>query len=338
MKIKTLLSTYHAAGGKDATLLLHSQEGGQACIEALGRSAQLKLAQGVPANVIPMSLWHTASLGLEVWLTAIAYGAKQVLVLNTHEEAPQYVEGLEAQMAVAQSLLAGLGYTGEHFQIIKAKSAMDLDASLQANLQAQKQASAKSNHQVPAVFAKYAVAPEKRGTLELALDHLSEHAPAVLNDANKVIELPKPAPMGSLKVNVDKCTLCLSCVSACPASALQDNPELPQLRFIEKNCVQCGLCATTCPEDAIELVPRFLRTPERKQAQVLNQSQPYGCVKCGKPFGTLKAIEAMLGKLAGHSMFQGAALERLKMCGDCRVIDIYSNADEAKIANIPPKG
>jgi NAD-dependent dihydropyrimidine dehydrogenase PreA subunit len=144
--------------------------------------------------------------------------------------------------------------------------------------------------------------------------------------------------MGSLKVNADKCTLCLSCVSACPASALQDNPELPQLRFIEKNCVQCGLCATTCPEDAIELAPRFLRTPERKQAQVLNQSQPYGCVKCGKPFGTLKAIEAMLGKLAGHSMFQGPALERLKMCSDCRVIDIYSNADEAKIANIPPKG
>jgi ferredoxin len=187
------------------------------------------------------------------------------------------------------------------------------------------------------VFAKYAVAPEKRGTLELALDHLSEYAPAALNDSNKIIALPKVAPLGSLKVDANKCTLCLSCVSACPASALQDNPELPQLRFIEKNCVQCGLCATTCPEDAIELVPRFLRAPERKQAQVLNQSQPYGCVKCGKPFGTLKAIEAMLGKLAGHSMFQGAALERLKMCSDCRVIDIYSNTEEAKILNLPPK-
>jgi Fe-S-cluster-containing dehydrogenase component len=337
LKIKTLLSTYHAAGGQDATLLFHSQDAGQACIEALGRSAQLKLAQGVPANVIPMSLWHTASIGLEVWLTAIAYGAKQILVLNTHEEAPQYVQALESQMAVAQSLLSGLGYTGVHFQIIHAKSAMALDASLQANLGAQKQAAAQSQHQVPAVFAKYAVAPEKRGTLELALDHLSEYAPVALNDANKVIDLPEPSPMGSLKVNVDKCTLCLSCVSACPASALQDNPELPQLRFIEKNCVQCGLCASTCPEDAIDLVPRFLRTPERKQAQVLNQSQPYGCVKCGQPFGTLKAIEAMLGKLAGHSMFQGAALERLKMCSDCRVIDIYSNTDEAKIANIPPK-
>jgi len=335
LKIKTLLSTYHAAGGKDAVLMLHSQEAGLKVVEELGRAAQLKLAKGLPANVIPMSLWHTASLGLEVWLTAVAYGAHQVLVLCTHEEAPQYLEGLEAQMAVAQSLLAGLGYEGVHFQVVRAKNAMDLDASLQANGAAKAQA--KWKKQVPAVFAKYAVAPEKRSTLELALDHLSEHAPSALQAINSVIALPAASPLGALKVNTDKCTLCLSCVSACPASALQDNPDLPQLRFIEKNCVQCGLCATTCPEDAIELIPRFLRTPERKQAQVLNQSQPYGCVKCGKPFGTLKAIEAMLGKLAGHSMFQGAALERLKMCGDCRVIDIYSNSDEAKIANIPPK-
>ena len=334
-KIKTLLSTYHAVGGKDAVLMLHSQEAGLKVVEALGRAAQLKLAKGTPANVIPMSLWHTASLGLEVWLTAVAYGAHQVLVLCTHEEAPQYLEGLEAQMAVAQSLLAGLGYEGIHFQIVRAKNGMDLDASLQANSAAKAQA--KWKNQVPAVYAKYAVAPEKRSTLELALDHLSEHAPSALQASNSAIALPVASPLGALKVNADKCTLCLSCVSACPASALQDNPDLPQLRFIEKNCVQCGLCATTCPEDAIELVPRFLRTPERKQAQVLNQSQPYGCVKCGKPFGTLKAIEAMLGKLAGHSMFQGAALERLKMCGDCRVIDIYSNSDEAKIANIPPK-
>ena len=52
---------------------------------------------------------------------------------------------------------------------------------------------------------------------------------------------------------------------------------------------------------------------------------------CSKPFGTLKAIEAMLGKLSGHAMFQGAAAERLKMCSDCRVIDIYSAGDEQRI-------
>ena len=42
----------------------------------------------------------------------------------------------------------------------------------------------------------------------------------------------------------------------------------------------------------------------------------------------------MLGKLAGHAMFQGEALERLKMCGDCRVIDIYSSNTEAKITDL----
>ena len=53
---------------------------------------------------------------------------------------------------------------------------------------------------------------------------------------------------------------------------------------------------------------------------VLHASPPYACIRCNKPFGTLKAIESMLGKLAGHAMFQGEALQRLKMCGDCRVV------------------
>ena len=146
--------------------------------------------------------------------------------------------------------------------------------------------------------------------------------------------MPQPSPFGSIDVDQDKCTLCMSCVGACPSNALQDNPVAPQLRFIEKNCVQCGLCEKTCPENAIALVPRLLTTAQRKEARVVAQTQPYACIRCGKPFGTLKAVEAMLGKLAGHSMFQGAALERLKMCGDCRVIDIYSAENEAKITDL----
>ena len=128
--------------------------------------------------------------------------------------------------------------------------------------------------------------------------------------------------------------MCLSCVNACPASALQDNPSAPQLRFIEKNCVQCGLCVKTCPEQALTLIPQLSLTPQRNEAVVLNEMQPYACVRCSKPFGTLKAIEAMLSKLSGHSMFQGAAAERLKMCGDCRVIDIYSSDNESKITDL----
>jgi ferredoxin len=331
VRLKTLLATYAKAGGRQATLLFHSQGSGQQAIEALGRTAQMGgKVHGVPANVIAQPLWHTASLGLDLWLSAIAYGASQVAVLVTEEEAPAYLTGLAEQMAVAQAILNGLGYTGEHFQLLPVRSGQGADvlAELDNNLQTL----SRKKVMVPAAVGRFAVAQEKRSTLDMALDHLITQAPTPLPEA---IELPaKSSPFGSLLVNKDSCTLCLSCVSACPASALQDNPEKPQLKFIEKNCVQCGLCVSTCPEDALTLQPRLLLTPQRKEARVLNESQPYQCVRCSKPFGTLKAIESMLGKLGGHAMFQGAAAERLKMCSDCRVIDIYSADNEIKITDI----
>ncbi len=323
VKLKTLLSTYARAGGKHPVLLLHSQERGRVLVEELGRAARLGVAQGLPAHVIPVALWHTASVGLDVWLSAIAYGAACVVVLITDEEASQYLQALQEQMDVGDAILRGLGYEGLALRLIQARSMTDLDQELQLLPRETPQS------HLPA--ARFAVTPDKRGTLELALGHLLEHA-AQRPDA---IDLPAVgSPFGSVAVDKDKCTLCLSCVSACPVSALQDNPLLPQFRFIEKNCVQCGLCVTTCPEDAISLQPRLLLTAQRKEARVLNETQPYACVRCGKPFGTLKAIEAMLGKLAGHAAFQGAAQERLKMCGDCRVIDIFSAKDETRITDL----
>ncbi len=321
-RVRTLLATYERAGGQAPILLLHSQERGQALVEDLGRAARLGAAHGVPANVVPLPQWHVASTGIDVWLAAVAQGATHVAVLATGEEAPQYLDALGAQMEVAQALLNGLGYAGSHFSLLRAAHPSDLDQELQL-LERRRGA-------VPAQRARFAVAAEKRNTLDLVLDHLVEQAPVRAES----IVLPAASPFGSVLVDKDKCTLCLSCVGACPASALQDNPQMPQLRLVEKNCVQCGLCVKTCPEQALALQPRLLLTPERKQPRVLNEARPYGCVRCGKPFGTLKAVEAMLGKLAGHAMFQGAALERLKMCGDCRVIDLYSAGDETRIHDL----
>ncbi|MDP3167984.1 MAG: 4Fe-4S ferredoxin, partial [Hydrogenophaga sp.] len=90
----------------------------------------------------------------------------------------------------------------------------------------------------------------------------------------------------------------------------------------------------TSPENAITLQPRLLQREQRKQLRVLNEALPNLCIRCSKPFGTLKGIEVMLAKLGGHAMFQGEALERLKMCGDCRVVDIYSNPGETRITDV----
>ena len=326
VKVKTLLSTYARAGGKQAALLLHSQEAGAALINDMGRAAMLdKTVRGVPARVLPLALWHTASVGLEVWLSALAQGASQVWVLMTGAEAPQYRDAVRAQMAVAQAIMTGLGFGGEHLALIEVRDARDLPA-LDAALSAKPA-------QTLAKAASFGVQADKRATLELALDHLMQHAPTAAAPG-AAIALPAASPLGSVVVNADTCTLCLSCVSACPAGALQDNPDRPQLRFIEKNCVQCGLCVTTCPEKALSLQPRLLLDAERTRPRVINEAQPYRCVRCDKPFGTLKGIEAMLGKLGGHPMFRGEALERLKMCGDCRVVDIHTNPNETRITDL----
>jgi ferredoxin len=326
--VRTLLGTYAKAGGRNAALLLHSQQGGARLVEDLGRAARTDAAiRGVPARVLPLALWHTASVGIDLWLAAVALGASDVWVLLTDEEAPEYRVALAEQMAIAQALLNGLGYAGTHLRLLQARDARDL-AALDAALQA-------PPAQGVAKAATLAPQADKRATLDLALDHLVALAPPPLPDA---IALPAAgAPLGTLVIDADRCTMCLSCVGACPEAALADNPDAPQLRFIEKNCVQCGLCATTCPEDAITLQPRLWLADggkARKQMRVLNEAQPWLCIKCSKPFGTHKAIEAMVSKLAGHSMFQGAAAERLKMCADCRVIDIHTNPNETRITDL----
>ena len=333
-RIRTLLATYQKAGGRDAALLIHSQGEGARRIDALGRAAAstrhakplTRRVHGVPSRVIPLDVWHTASVGIDLWLSAIALGASQVWVLLTDEEAPDYRLALAEQMAVAQAILTGLGHAGTHLRLVDAAEVAALDTALQAP--------AAQGVARPASFSPQA---DKRATLELALEHLIGQA-AVAPPRDDAIALPAAgSPLGTLIVDTDKCTLCLSCVGACPEAALADNPDLPQLRFIEKNCVQCGLCVKTCPEDAIRLAPRLWLADggkARKALRVVAQAQPYACIRCAKPFGTLKAIEAMVVKLAGHSMFQGATAERLKMCSDCRVIDIHTNPGEVKITEL----
>ena len=323
-RVRTMLTAYAQAGGNAPALLIHSEGQGREAIEALGRAARVGRAlQGLPARVLPLAVWHTASIGIDLWLAAMAQGANQVWVMVTGEEAPDYRRALAEQMAVAQALLTGLGYSGEHMRLVEAGDLPALDAALRA-----------APAQGVARAATFSAQADKRATLELALEHLLAQAPT----AAEAIALPASgSPFGALIVDTAKCTLCLSCVGACPSAALADNPDKPQLKFIEKNCVQCGLCASTCPEDAITLQPRLWLADggkARKAPRVLAEMQPYFCVRCAKPFGTLLAIENMLGKLSGHPAFQGAAAERLKMCGDCRVIDMYSNPNEVRITDL----
>ena len=317
-KIRTMLSAYARAGGVRPALLLHSDEDGAQLVRELGQLAAAGAARGMPARVLPLALQHIASAGIDLWLSAIAYGASNVLVLASGREAPQYLDALQEQMAIAQSILTALGYAGTHLQLLSARDAEELDRELR-RCEAGQAPQAASFH----------VAAAKRTTVDFALTHLAQHAPQPQQD----IALPAGAPFGEVRIDTQACTLCMACVGACPASALADNPSLPQLRFTETNCVQCGLCVQTCPEEALSLAPRLLLTPEARQPRVLNEAQPYHCIRCSKPFGTLQMVENMVARLSGHGAF-AAHPERLRMCPDCRVVDMMQPEKEVSILEV----
>lgn len=308
-RLKTMLSVYRAAGGKNAAMLFHNGVEGREHIAKLARHGK-----GLPARVIPMEQWHPASIGIDVLLGAIAYGASQVVVLMTPSEASEYAAATAQQMSYAEAILHGLGYEGEHFRVVEASATRALEGALWDLAPA---------HGVTTT-ASFNLGNEKRNTLDFVIDHLAKHAP----QPAEVIPLPAHAPFGRVNLDVSKCTLCLSCVGACPQSALVDGRDVPAVKFIERNCVQCSLCVNTCPENALSLTPQLSLGALAKQEVTLYQSEPFHCVRCGTAFGTKQLVDTMLGKLAAHSMFvdSGPVLRRLQMCADCRVVDMMEAA------------
>lgn len=313
MRLKTLLGTYAAAGGRDACLLFHNGGDGRELVARLARRGA-----GLPARVIPQEVFHIASIGIDVLLGAVARGAGQVAILATGGEAPDYREMLIRQMEFAEAIMNGLGYRGSHFRLLTAATPEALESAVWEL--------APAEAPPPATFA---LTDDKRTTLDLALDHLFRHAPAPCDE----VALAEGAPFGAIEVDRDACTLCLACVGACPAGALLDSRDVPRLKFIERNCVQCGLCAKTCPENAITLAPRLLLTAEARRERVVSEAEIFPCIRCGKPLGTKPMIDRMLGRLANHSMFAGG-LDRIKMCADCRVVDMMSNRNEQSIFDV----
>ena len=172
-----------------------------------------------------------------------------------------------------------------------------------------------------------------RGIVRVAMQSLQKN-----NHKKQLIELPKGSPYGTLDVDKEKCTICLSCVSACPASALQDHPDTPQLSFREDACLQCGICVATCPEKAIKLVPQYNINDDTMAAKVIIEDTPFDCISCGKTFGSTKSIERIVNKLSNHSMFKNQKKkEILKMCEDCRVGAMFEEKNKMMDVGERPK-
>jgi ferredoxin len=302
-RLRTLVQTYRKAGGSDAVVLFHDGEHGEEIIDALAR-----FGAGLPANVLPLRVNEVTQLGPEVIAGVFAYGGSGAAIV-TRAKPKHDSTALRRAVDTSETIVAALGFGGGLVRIIETDDPDQLRAMLDA-------APAGVTTQKPASFVPRGA---KRSVLETTFRELHLAAPAPVD----VVALPPGAPFGGVNLDVDGCTLCHACVTACPTHALSDNPDRAMLRFTESLCVQCGLCQSTCPEKVITIEPRLDFKAWDAPPKILKEEEPFHCIACGKPFGTKSSIERVLAKLGEkHWMFQGANARRIdviKMCADCRV-------------------
>jgi ferredoxin len=319
-KLRVLLSAYREAGGAYPILLLHDDAHGGALIDALARHGD-----GLPANVLPVAVNEVTQVGLEAIAAAFGFGASALRLLIRAR--PRHdVAGLRQTIGLADEVLTGLGFSAGRIATIETDDPDELGAHLRRLVP-----DAPVAH--PASFVPVG---GKRDVLRLALRELHRVAPAPVD----VIALDENAPFGAVELNVEGCTLCLACVSACPTGALSDNPDRPMLRFTEDACVQCGLCQATCPEKVITLKPQLDFRAATAVARTLKEEEPFACIRCGKPFGVKSSIDRVIAKLSGrHWMYQGpnSRIELLKMCDDCRVAVVSAQEFDPYGAPTRPK-
>jgi ferredoxin len=301
-RLRALLSTYAQADGERAIVLFHDGEHGAELIDALAR-----FGDGLPANVLPVSVNEITQIGLEAVAACFAYGASAVRFLTCAK--PKHdPTGLHRTIALSEPVLAGLGLIGPRVATIETDDPDALGAALGS-----------MTPMFPAPrAATFMPVGSKRELVRLALRELHAVAPVQPD----IVPLPQGAPFGTVVLNVEGCTLCLSCVSACPTGALSSDPDRPMLRFAEDACVQCGLCQATCPEKVISLAPQIDFRAATAMARVLKQEEPYECIRCGEPFGVKSSVERVIAKLEGkHWMFKDSKkrLDVIRMCEDCRV-------------------
>ncbi|MGL5358252.1 MAG: 4Fe-4S binding protein, partial [Shewanella sp.] len=277
-------------------ILFHDNAAGIAAID-----------DNLAGDILPVALEEITVASIDHWLSALALGARQILLLNTDATPPTLNQMLKGELALANSILDEMGQP-QRISIIDPSMLGQLDATLAISLD--------WPVIVPAPFAP----STKRDSLFAAIDHLNSQAGAI----DSCLSISN-IPYGKVSVNADKCTLCLSCVAICPTQALQDGGDKPALHFTEQSCVQCGLCEAACPEKVISLTPQInFDKAARQQKHTLKEEAPFECIRCGSAFATQSMVQRMLDMVGAHSAFS-ANTQRLKMCGDCRVKDMFED-------------
>ena len=299
--LRKLIIEFRKAGAPDIELLIFDSENSLDDVTSI--------SENLADHVLPFIVEEIGSVGLDLLIPALVWGADRIRLYVPEDIAPPVQKAIQTNCEIVDSFLTELGLNNDGnrvVEIISSLSQLDSQQGVQSLL---------------AQHDSFAPIGNKRTTIRSGILHLYKQS----DQSPETISLPDSAPFGKVLLEDSKCTLCMGCVSVCPASALQAGGESPALKFIESNCVQCGICSRACPESAITLQAGYnLEAQNSSQPVALKEEEAFRCISCGKPFATKAMISRMTEKLSGHWMFEKPqALNRLQMCEDCRVADMF---------------
>lgn len=299
--VHSVLARYKQEGGQSPTLLLYGDRDTAAVKKALAV---------LPTSVITIALEELATVGIDTWFSALAYGAHQVLLATNTTYIPATIDAvLTNELTIAQNFLTELGYDADRICLF--------DFADSANFKCYEAALVDP--------IETALTGTKREKLFTVLEALNQTSPAQPTHS----AVAANAPYGSVTCKTEDCTLCMSCVAVCPTRALHAIGDRPGLLFVEQDCIQCGMCETACPEKVITLEAGFNWDWQTRKADKLVHEEPAACcISCGKPFAPASMVKMLTEKLQSHSHFQGEAIRRLSMCEDCRVRDIFEKMEQ----------
>jgi ferredoxin len=122
------------------------------------------------------------------------------------------------------------------------------------------------------------------------------------------------SPLGTVRLDPARCTLCGACATSCPTSALglEVDAERTLLSYEHALCLPCGRCVSACPETALVLLRETTLEALAAERVEMAGSAHARCVSCGRPIAPAATAARVREVL-------GLAIERPARCPACAV-------------------
>ena len=160
-RLKLLLDTYCESGGENAILLVHDTRHGEDMISVMAR-----MGRGLPANVLPFAVNEVTQIGFDFMSVALGYGAEKIFILTGPGNVGE-TDGLLGQIDLIEAISSGLSYGENRVSII---DLIDPDALAEVLYD--------KFDLPPMAKGDFIAMGGKREIVNLAVNHLHEHAPS----------------------------------------------------------------------------------------------------------------------------------------------------------------